>query len=95
MRLNSHFYCRTLEFSGCFQVISLLQVHAELSRSPEIPAQPKGCVRVQRGGAPESWKLVPTIGNGVKEIRIRDVSGQFWENLGSSGSSMPGFQKWP
>ena len=33
--------------------------------------------RVQRGSAPESWKPVPTIGVGVKEIRIRDVSGQF------------------
>ncbi len=33
--------------------------------------------RVQRGAHPESWKPVPTIGTGVKEIRIRDVSGQF------------------
>jgi len=33
--------------------------------------------RVQRGGVSESWKPVPTIGVGVKEIRIRDVSGQF------------------
>ena len=33
--------------------------------------------KVQRGGSPESLKPVPTIGAGVQEIRIRDISGQF------------------
>jgi phage-related protein len=33
--------------------------------------------KIQRGVSPDSWKPVPTIGAGVQEIRISDVSGQF------------------
>ncbi|MFO7802725.1 MAG: type II toxin-antitoxin system RelE/ParE family toxin [Desulfovermiculus sp.] len=33
--------------------------------------------KLQRGSSPESWKPVSTIGAGIQEIRIRDVSGQF------------------
>lgn len=33
--------------------------------------------QVQRGNAPDDWKPMPTIGQGVREIRIRDLSGAF------------------
>jgi phage-related protein len=32
---------------------------------------------VQRGEDPEDWKPMPTIGPGVREIRIREASGAF------------------
>jgi phage-related protein len=32
---------------------------------------------VQRGEMPEDWKPMPTIGQGVQEIRIRDAAGAF------------------
>jgi phage-related protein len=32
---------------------------------------------VQRGEMPEDWKPMPTIGQGVREIRIRDAAGAF------------------
>ena len=32
---------------------------------------------VQRGVMPDDWKPMPTIGQGVQEIRIRDVTGAF------------------
>lgn len=33
--------------------------------------------RVQSGFEPDNWKPMNTLGQGVKEIRIRDVSGAF------------------
>ena len=33
--------------------------------------------QVQRGGDPSDWKPMPTIGAGVREIRIRDASGAY------------------
>jgi phage-related protein len=33
--------------------------------------------RVQRGYEPDDWKPMPTIGAGVREIRIRDEAGAF------------------
>ena len=33
--------------------------------------------QVQRGGKPDDWKPMRTIGTGVKEIRIKDASGAF------------------
>jgi phage-related protein len=33
--------------------------------------------RVQSGLEPDDWKPMNTVGQGVKEIRIRDVSGAF------------------
>jgi phage-related protein len=33
--------------------------------------------QVQQGGDPSDWKPMPTIGAGVREIRIRDVAGAF------------------
>ncbi|WP_133649449.1 type II toxin-antitoxin system RelE/ParE family toxin [Paraburkholderia flava] len=33
--------------------------------------------QVQRGFEPDDWKPMPTIGEGVREIRIRDKTGAF------------------
>jgi len=33
--------------------------------------------RVQRGLDPGDWKPMPTVGRGVREIRVRDASGAF------------------
>lgn len=33
--------------------------------------------RVQGGAEPNDWKPMPTIGPGVREIRVRDASGAF------------------
>lgn len=33
--------------------------------------------QVQYGQAPDDWKPMSTVGQGVKEIRIRDASGAF------------------
>ena len=33
--------------------------------------------RVQRGLDPDDWKPMPSIGTGVREIRVRDSSGAF------------------
>lgn len=33
--------------------------------------------QVQQGGEPDDWKPMPTIGPGVREIRIRDAAGAF------------------
>jgi len=33
--------------------------------------------QVQRGNDPDDWKPMPTVGLGVKEIRIRDEAGAF------------------
>ena len=33
--------------------------------------------KVQRGEEPDDWKPMTTIGQGVKEIRIRDEAGAF------------------
>ena len=33
--------------------------------------------QVQHGGDPDHWKPMPTIGQGVREIRIRDEIGAF------------------
>ncbi|WP_292532376.1 type II toxin-antitoxin system RelE/ParE family toxin [Methylocystis sp.] len=32
---------------------------------------------VQHGAQPDDWKPMPTIGRGVREIRIRDAAGAF------------------
>ena len=33
--------------------------------------------KIQRGRDPDNWKPMRSIGSGVKEIRIRDVTGAF------------------
>lgn len=33
--------------------------------------------KIQRGEEPSDWKAMPTIGAGVRELRIRDTSGAF------------------
>jgi phage-related protein len=32
---------------------------------------------IQRGDDPDDWKPMPTVGTGVREIRIREASGAF------------------
>jgi phage-related protein len=31
----------------------------------------------RRGGKPDDWKPMPTIGSGVREIRVRDMTGAY------------------
>ena len=33
--------------------------------------------KIQRGESPDDWKPMKTIGKGVREIQIKDVSGQY------------------
>lgn len=33
--------------------------------------------QVQQGGEPDDWKPMSTVGQGVREIRIRDAAGAF------------------
>ena len=33
--------------------------------------------KVQQGKEPDDWKPMPTVGSGVREIRIRDESGAY------------------
>jgi phage-related protein len=33
--------------------------------------------QVQRGRDPEDWKPMPSVGSGVREVRIRDQAGAF------------------
>lgn len=51
-------------------------------RPSGIPGDGAACVghqldRVQRGLDPNDWKPVPSIGRGVREVRVRDQSGAF------------------
>jgi phage-related protein len=50
-----------------------------LRRFPASARQDAGyqLEQVQRGGAPDDFKPMPTIGPGVQEIRVRDASGAF------------------
>ena len=53
--------------------------HADLSKFPEGPRRKAGYQLnlVQEGLEPEDWKPMPSIGPGVREIRVRDTSGAF------------------
>jgi phage-related protein len=33
--------------------------------------------RVQQGLAPDDWKAIPSVGPGVREIRVREAAGAF------------------
>ena len=50
-----------------------------LRRFPDNARQDAGFQldKVQRGRDPDDWKPMKSIGPGVKEIRIRDVTGAF------------------
>ena len=52
---------------------------ADLHTFPDRPRHDAGfqLERVQRGLDPDDWKPMPTIGQGVREIRVRDASGAF------------------
>lgn len=51
----------------------------ELSAFPPIARGRAGVdlFAVQLGREPSDWKPVPAVGSGVKEIRIRDLSGAY------------------
>ena len=51
----------------------------DLRRFPESVRRRAGFQldRVQRGADPNDWKLMASIGSGVREIRVRDVEGVF------------------
>jgi len=52
---------------------------ADLRAFPEQARRESGhqIDQVQQGVEPDDWKPMPGIGTGVKEIRVRDVSGGF------------------
>lgn len=53
--------------------------------------------KVQRGLEPDDWKPMPTVGRGVREIRIREASGAFRviyvTTIGDSIHVLHAFQK--
>ena len=52
---------------------------AELRRFPETARKESGVQlhKVQQGVEPSDWKPMPTVGPGVREIRIHDDAGAF------------------
>ena len=51
----------------------------DLRKFPELAVREAGYQldKVQNGNEPTDWKPMPSIGEGVKEIRIRDEAGAF------------------
>lgn len=51
----------------------------ELRSFPEAARRAAGFQidRLQRGYDPEDWKPMPSVGKGVREVRIRDEAGAF------------------
>jgi phage-related protein len=51
----------------------------DLRRFPQSARRAAGYQidRVQRGYEPDDWKPMPTIGKGVREIRLREEAGSF------------------
>ncbi len=51
----------------------------DLRRFPQSARRAAGYQidRVQRGYDPDDWKPMPTIGKGVREIRLRERAGSF------------------
>ncbi len=51
----------------------------ELRSFPEAARRATGFQidRLQRGYDPEDWKPMPSVGKGVREVRIRDEAGAF------------------
>lgn len=73
-----------------------------LSRVRDFPEDVKKdlgreLVRVQEGRDPVDWKPMPTIGKGVREIRVSDRAGQFRlvyvTNIGNAVYVLHAFQK--
>ena len=60
-------------------VVWLGRSKADLKAFPAIAMDDVGhqLVRVQRGLDLDDWKPMPSIGAGVREIRVRDQSGAF------------------
>ena len=60
-------------------VVGLGSSKADLKAFPATAMDDMGhqLFRVQRGLDPDDWKPMPSIGAGVREIRVRDPSGAF------------------
>ncbi|MBS4048545.1 MAG: type II toxin-antitoxin system RelE/ParE family toxin [Alphaproteobacteria bacterium] len=60
-------------------IVFLASSLADLRDFPAVARQRAGYQLdlVQAGHDPDDWKPMPAIGAGVREIRIRDVSGAF------------------
>jgi phage-related protein len=60
-------------------VVFLASSLADLRGFPDVARQRAGhqLDLVQAGRDPDDWKPMPSIGAGVREIRIRDASGAF------------------
>jgi phage-related protein len=53
-----------------------------LEQLREFPVAPRRAIgfqieRLQRGRDPDDWKPIKTVGSGVREIRVRHVSGAY------------------
>ena len=72
--VHSHRYARHMK-----PVVWLGSSKADLKAFPAGAMDDTGhqLFRVQRGLDPDDWKPMPSIGPGVREIRVRDSSGAF------------------
>jgi len=67
---------------GAFRIKPVAFLGDSLARVREFPREARRAVgyqldRVQRGLEPDDWKPMPTVGIGVREIRVRDRAGAF------------------
>lgn len=75
LELNTIFYIITLMKELYFCGSSL----DDLRKFPYLAAREAGYQmdKVQNGKAPSDWKPMPSIGKGVKEVRVQDETGAF------------------
>jgi len=67
---------------GTIQIKPVAFLGDSLVRVRDFPREARRAVgyqldRVQRGLEPDDWKPMPTVGMGVREIRVRDRAGAF------------------
>lgn len=81
------------------RLVFLGDARNELRRFPENARREAGVQlhKVQLGLEPSDWKPMPTVGQGVREIRIRDEHGAFrviyLASLGEAVYVLHAFQK--
>ena len=61
--------CKTVEFRGS-SLSDLREFPFAIRREAGYQLD-----QVQHGGDPDDWKPMPTVGKGVREIRVRDEDG--------------------
>jgi phage-related protein len=71
MRKSAYPFLKPIEWKG--------SSYADLFAFPKDARHDAGyqLERVQSGRDPQDWKPMPSIGQGVREIRIREEAGQF------------------